>query len=37
MAENRYIFLICSEFEPEERAAVFRVLREMGCEVRCTG
>lgn len=35
MAENRYIFLSCSEFEPEERAAVFRVLRELGCEIRC--
>ena len=37
MAEDRYIFLSCSEYEPDERIAVFRVLRALGCEVRCTG
>ena len=35
MAGERYIFLSCSAYEPEERAAVSRVLRELGCDIRC--
>ena len=35
MAEDKYIFLCCSEYAPEERMAVSRVLRELGCEIRC--
>ena len=35
MAVDRYIFLSCSEYEPEERMAVSRVLRKLGCEIRC--
>ena len=35
MAEDRYIFLSCSEYEPEERMYVSRVLRELGCDVCC--
>ena len=35
MAEERYIFLSCSEYEPEEQIAVARVLRGLGCDVRC--
>ena len=33
--QTRYIFLSCSEYEPEERTAVSRVLRGLGCAVRC--
>ena len=35
MAEDRYIFLSCSEYETKEQMTVSRVLRELGCEVCC--
>ena len=34
MTEDRYVFLNCSEYEPEERSHVACVLRDLGCEVR---
>ncbi len=37
MAEDRYIFLNCSEYEPEECAQVSSVLRDLGCNVRYDG